>query len=163
MARFAEGTDVSVEKSRAEIERLIIRYGATSTAFMNGPGRAMILFECQGRRVMFELPIPLQADKSFTHFKHSSGRLLPRTADAAITAWEQGCRQRWRALALVIKAKLEAVASGITSFEDEFLAHIVMPDGQTVATHIKPRIAAAYETGSMQALLPAPRIASAHD
>jgi hypothetical protein len=57
---------------------------------------------------------------------------------------------------LVIKAKLEAVASGITTFEDEFLAHIVMPDGQTVATHIKPRIAQAYETGSMQALLPAP-------
>jgi hypothetical protein len=31
-----------------------------------------------------------------------------------------------------------------------------MPDGQTVATHIKPRIAAAYEQGSMVALLPPP-------
>ena len=35
---FAEGTDVPVERSRAEIERLIVRYGATSTAFVNEPG-----------------------------------------------------------------------------------------------------------------------------
>ena len=40
-------------------------------------------------------------------------------------------RQRWRALALCIKAKLEAVECGITSFEEEFLAHVVMPNGQT--------------------------------
>jgi hypothetical protein len=59
-------------------------------------------------------------------------------------------------LALVIKAKLEAVDSGITTFEDEFLAHIVMPDGQTVASHIKPGIAAAYESGTMTPLLPPP-------
>ena len=71
-----------------------------------------------------------------------------------VEKWEQACRQRWRALALVIKAKLEAVESGITTFEDEFLAHIVMPDGQTVATHIKPRIAEAYEGGRMLALMP---------
>ncbi len=155
MARFAENTSVSVEKSRAEIEGLIVRYGATSTAFMNGPGRAIILFECKGRRVMFELPLPSIDEKQFQR----DGRGSVRGPEQRHAVWEQACRQRWRALALVIKAKLEAVASGITTFEDEFLAHIVMPDGQTVATHVKPRIAAAYETGSMQALLPAPRAA----
>ena len=152
MARFAENTSVSVEKSRAEIEGLIVRYGATSTAFMNGPGRAMILFEAKGRRVMFELPLPSIEEKQFQR----DGRGSARSAEKRMEVWEQACRQRWRALALVIKAKLEAVASGITTFEDEFLAHIVLPDGQTVATHVKPRIAAAYESGSMQALLPAP-------
>ena len=152
MARFAENTSVSVEKSRAEIEGLIVRYGATSTAFMNGPGRAMILFEAKGRRVMFELPLPSIEEKQFQR----DGRGSLRSSEKLMDVWEQACRQRWRALALVIKAKLEAVASGITTFEDEFLAHIVLPDGQTVATHVKPRIAAAYESGSMQALLPAP-------
>lgn len=152
MTHFAENTEVSVEKSRAEIERLIIRYGATSTAFMNGPGRAMILFECKGRRVMFELPLPSIEEKRFQR----DGRGSTRTTAKRMEVWEQACRQRWRALALVIKAKLEAVETGITSFEDEFLAHIVMPDGKTVATHVKPTIAAAYETGSMQALLPPP-------
>lgn len=154
--RFAENTSVSVERSRAEIEGLIVRYGATSTAFMNGPGRAIILFECKGRRIMFELPLLSIEDKQFQR----DGRDRPRTPEKRHEVWEQACRQRWRSLALVIKAKLEAVQSGITTFEDEFLAHIVMPDGQTVATHIKPRIAQAYETGSMQALLPPPKQAS---
>ena len=51
-----------------------------------------------------------------------------------------GCRQRWRALNLAIKAKLEAVESGIVTFDQEFLAHIVGPSGQTV----KPLIALQY-------------------
>lgn len=152
MAKFAENTSVSVEKSRAEIESLIVRYGATSTAFMNAPGRALIMFEAKGRRIVFELPLLDIADKRFQR----DGRGSLRTADKRHEAWEQACRQRWRALALVIKAKLEAVESGITSFEDEFLAHIMMPDGKTVASHVKPTIAAAYETGSMMPLLPAP-------
>lgn len=65
MTRFAQDTTVSVEKSRAEIERLIVRYGAVSTAFMNAPGRALIMFEAQDRRIVFELPLPDQADKKF--------------------------------------------------------------------------------------------------
>lgn len=152
MRKFAENTDVSVEKSRAEIEGLIVRYGATSTAFMNGPGRAMIAFEASGRRVLFELPLPTITDKRFER----DGRNSIRGPEKRHEAWEQACRQKWRALALVIKAKLEAVASGITTFEDEFLAHIVMPDGQTVAHHVKPTIAASYASGSMQPLLPPP-------
>lgn len=160
MAHYADKTDVPVERSRAEIERLIIRYGATSTAFFNSADCAMIVFEAKGRRILFRLPLPAQDDKRFTHYRHSSGRLLPRvSAEAVRTAWEQGCRQRWRALALVIKAKLEAVESGITTFEDEFLAHIVMPDGETVSHHIKPRIASIYESGEMRPLLPPPRAA----
>ena len=79
-----------------------------------------------------------------------------RAADAALKAWEQAGRQRWRALALVIKAKLEAVESGITEFDDEFMAHIMLPSGETFGSWAKPQIAAAYDTGDMPPLLPAP-------
>lgn len=152
MAKYAENTDVPVEKSRAEIEGLIVRYGATSTAFMNGPGRAMIAFEAKGRRILFELPLPDRAAPQFD----KDGRGSIRTPEKRHEAWEQACRQKWRALALVIKAKLEAVETGISQFEDEFLANIVMPDGQTVSTHVRPKIAQAYESGNMVPLLPAP-------
>lgn len=151
-SRFAAHTDVSVEKSRAEIENLITRYGATSTAFMTSPGRSMIMFEAQNRRIVFELPLPEITDDKFAR----DGRHHKRTPDKRHEVWEQACRQKWRALALVIKAKLEAVESGITTFEDEFLAHILMPDGMTVGKHIKPNIAAAYAGGTMTPLLPAP-------
>lgn len=157
MATYAKDTDVSVAKSRAEIEGLIIRYGATSTAFMNGPGRAMIAFEAKGRRILFELPLPDQNDKRFTHvLLGRSSTPTRRAPEKAMEVWEQACRQRWRALALVIKAKLEAVETGISQFEDEFMANIVMPDGQTVSAHVRPKIAAAYESGTMVPLLPAP-------
>lgn len=156
MATYAKDTDVSVAKSRSEIEGLIIRYGATSTAFMNGPGRAMIAFEAKSWRIMFELPLPDQNDKRFTHAVVGRSRTpTPRTPERAMAAWEQACRQRWRALALVIKAKLEAVEAGISQFEDEFMANIVMPDGQTVSQHVRPKIAMAYESGNMVPLLPA--------
>jgi hypothetical protein len=67
----------------------------------------------------------------------------------------QGNRRLARALLLVLKAKLEAVASGVSIFDDEFLANIVMPDGKLVASHVRPRLAAAYaNSGDMPALLP---------
>jgi hypothetical protein len=62
--------------------------------------------------------------------------------------------RRWRALALAVKAKLEVVESGIATFEEEFMAHIVMPDGRTVGEHVAPRIEEAYTSGQPLALLP---------
>ena len=53
----------------------------------------------------------------------------------------------------MIKAKLEAVESGISVFEEEFLAHLVMPDGKTVGQSILPQVEAAYQTGKMPSLL----------
>lgn len=152
MAKFAEGTSVSVSKSRAEIEGLIIRYGATSTAFLNAPDRAAIMFEAKGRRIRFDLPLPSKEDKRFAR----DGRGTVRGPAKRLEAWEQACRQSWRALALVIKAKLEAVESGITTFEDEFMAHIVLPDGQKVGDYVRPRIEEAYSTNTMVPLLPPP-------
>lgn len=80
------------------------------------------------------------------------GTLRSQTQQEEI--YEQAVKQRWRALALVIKAKLEAVEAGITIFEDEFLAHIVLPNGQTAGEYMVPQIEAAYETGKMPAMLP---------
>jgi hypothetical protein len=111
---------------------------------------AVVQFIAEGRQIKFVLTLPDRADPEFTH--HSRG---PRSDEAALKAWEQGCRQRWRALALCIKAKLEAVESGISTFEDEFLAHTVLPDGSTAGDWLRPQIAEVYRTGKMPSMLPA--------
>jgi len=49
-------------------------------------------------------------------------------------------RQRWRVMVMVTKAKLEAVACGISTIEREFLSDIVLPDGRTVAETMTPVI-----------------------
>lgn len=150
MGRYAERTDVKVSKSREELERTATRYGATRFATMSEDGRAMVMFESAGRRVMFELPLP-KREEFATRKKY--GRAV--VADPAWTAeqLEQACRQRWRALNLVVKAKLEAVSAGIATFEDEFLAYIVLPNGGTVGRWMKPQLAKAYESKKMPPML----------
>lgn len=145
---YAAKSDVPVERSRAELERTLERYGATAFAYATNDGLVTVAFEAHGRRIAFELHLPSRHDRQFTH--HSRGA---RTAAAAASAWEQACRQRWRALNLVVKAKLEAVDAGIALFEDEFLAYICLPGGGTMGDLARPAIATAYQTGSMPALM----------
>lgn len=153
MAKYAEKTTVSSEDSRREIERTLVRYGAT--AFMygwEGP-KAVIQFRAKDRYVRFTLPLPDLQSKEFTH---TPERGWARSTDQTAKAYEGAVRQRWRALALVIKAKLEAVDAGIVEFEDEFLAHVVLPDGQTVSGWLRPQVALAYDRCEMPLMLPGP-------
>lgn len=151
---YAKDTSVSVSKSEGEIKAIIRRYGASSFASFETSAAAMIAFEMKGRRVVFKLPLPDRQSKEFT--ETPSGKWA-RSEKQADDAWEQACRSKWRALLLCIKAKLESVEAGIETFEDAFLAHIQMPDGLSVSEHVRPRIAAAYDTGNMQPLLPGPK------
>ncbi|MCW2412041.1 MULTISPECIES: hypothetical protein [unclassified Sphingobium] len=155
-ARYASRTEVPVSKTRVEIEELVERYGAAQYMSGHDARRAFIGFTMADRQVRFQLQLPDPAGKAFTTYRDRHGYERLRTADAAQKQWEQACRSRWRALLLVIKAKLEAVEVGISTFESEFLANIVMPDGQLVGALVRPRIAQAYETGDMPALLPPP-------
>jgi hypothetical protein len=133
---YAENTKVPVEQTKTEIERTLMRYGADRFAYFTEAGKAVIVFEAKDRRLRFDLPLPGgESDKA-----------------------QKARRQKWRALLLCIKAKLESVASGIESFEEAFLAHVVMPDGLTVHQHTQSRIEIAYKGGDMPALLPAPSI-----
>lgn len=145
---YAAETTVPAERSRAEIETILKRYGASR--FMSGydENQAAIMFEAHDRRIRFTLPIPNIA--SFGH----DGRGRRRTAKNQQAAYDQEVRRRWRALALAIKAKLEVVESGIASFEDEFMAHIVLPNGSTVGQWMAPQIDNAYINGNMPPLLP---------
>jgi hypothetical protein len=153
VTRYAEKTEVPADRSRNEIERTLTRYGAQEFHYgwRDGGKLATIGFRANGKLIRFELPLPDPNDPEFV--TTSQGR--PRSTTAARAAWEQASRQRWRALALAVKAKLEAVAAGIATFEEEFLAYILMPDGQSVGDHAIPALLAAYETGKMQRLLPA--------
>ena len=150
MSRYAAQTQVTSDKSRAEIERTLTRYGADQFMYGWESGGAMIAFRMHGRHIRFYLPMP-----SIDEFSRTpTGKT--RSTSAAQDQLEQAMRQRWRALALVIKAKLEAVESGITVFEDEFMAHIQLPNGQTVGQWMRPQIESAYSSGDMPPLLPAP-------
>jgi hypothetical protein len=149
MAPYAADTNVSVDRTRTEIERTLVRYGATAFAYGWNGDRQVIQFAAHDRQIRFELPLPARSERRFTHTPTGKAR----HGDDAAKHWEQGCRQRWRALLLIIKAKLEAIESGVSTFEDEWLSWTVMPDNLTVGQHALPAVAQAYETGEVAPLL----------
>lgn len=151
MPQYAQNTLVSSERSRGEIERILARYGADQFLYGWDQMVAVVGFRMQGRMIRLRVPLPDRTSPEFT--MTPSGR-KKRSAALADVAWEQACRQRWRALALVVKAKLEAVECGISSFEEEFLAWTMLPDGSTVADTLLPQLETTYRTGEMPALLP---------
>lgn len=146
MSRYAENTSVKAETSRAEIERTLTRYGASAFAYSWQEGHASIGFLANGIEVRFVLPLPTVDDREFTHTP--TGR--PRASAVVKVEHDKAIRQRWRALSLVVKAKLEAVESGIVTFEQEFFGHIVI-NGSTVFDQVGPQVAASL-AGSNQPL-----------
>jgi len=129
VARYAARTSVPVSKSKRDIEDALERYGASSFAsgWDAGAGQDYIGFTFGGLMIRFTVDRP----------EH-----------------EQDQRQRWRALLLVVKAKLEAIDSNISSFEKEFLAWVVLPDGRTVGAWATPQLAQLPSRGLP--MLPAP-------
>jgi hypothetical protein len=120
--KFAEGTTVAPEKTRAEIETIVRRYGAKEFASGWNGTTASIQFMAHGRRVRFSLAMP---DEAWARKNRKGSKPLSEQ-----TAAEE--RRRWRCLLLAIKAKLEIVSTGIATFEEEFLSHLVRDDGRTV-------------------------------
>jgi hypothetical protein len=147
---YATTTQVPVERSRAEIERLLGAHHCTKFAsgIDHERHRAEVQFTAHNRIIKFEIALPNPGDPKYTRMKNS---FVQRTRAGVEKLVEQETRTRWRALLLVIKAKLEAIESGIATFEDEFLAHVLLPNQETVAEYIAPMIAQIYETGRMPA------------
>ncbi len=154
-ARYAAQTPVPVDRSRTEIEHLLERYGGTAFGYLSQGDDQVVVFEIANRRVLMRLVLPDRNDKEFTHVP--SGRQR-RSAGEAEKAYQQAVKARWRSLVLIIKAKLEAVAAGITTVEREFLSDVALPDGRTVSEWLAPQLDAVYGSGQMPALLPGPMV-----
>jgi len=139
---YAEKTTVPVDRSQSEIKRVLAKYNASAFAFAENKEMAMIQFEISGKRVKFILPLPVYGTA-----------VNKKNYTASQKEVDQMCRSKWRSLALAIKAKLECVEAGITTLEQEFMAHILLPNGSTVGEVVLPEIEASYQNKTMPPLL----------
>lgn len=146
---YAQGTEVSVDRSQSELRTILRKYGADGLALAEMPTRAVVEFMANERRIRFSIDMPTGEERDIRITKGGVTRSSTQLK-SAIAAEE---RRRWRALVFVVKAKLEAVESGIVTFEDEFLAQTVLPDNSTVAESIQPGIQRAYVEGHVRPLL----------
>jgi len=131
--QYAKETSVPVSRSEAQLKELLRRYGAD--AIMTYEERAQqiaaVAFRAKGRNVRLTLPLPDPTEKQFTHVRRSNGKFGPRTKAEAFRKWEQACRARWRLLVLLVQAKLETIEAGVSTFDREFMADIMLPTGET--------------------------------
>jgi hypothetical protein len=141
--RYAANTNVAVHRSRAELEDLLHRFGASSFVYGwdKDSNRQVVEFGMTGRTIRMEVPMPAVDDPRLT--LTPSGR---RRTTAQIDA-ELDKEIRRRSFLAVVKAKLIAVDDGITSLEREFLSDMVMENGTTVHETVRPYLAG---TGPMQ-------------
>lgn len=123
---FAADTRVPVEKSKADIEKLVRKYGAKGFSAGWHNELAKVEFLLSDRHIRFTVS----------------------TAGAP-----QVGRQRWRALLLLIKARFVAVDSKISTVEQAFVGDIVTPDGRTVYEAIREPLKVAYANKEPVALL----------
>lgn len=150
---YAEDTKVPIEKSIQEIERLAERYGADQ--FFRGkscdPPRQFTAFRIKGQFFRVEIPMPKGDDMRLTRAGQK------RSGKALAAAIEKEARRRWRVLALIVKALMEGVESGVFKDSNEALQPFIqLPDGRTVREALPDHIAEIYQSGQMRSLLPGP-------
>ena len=147
MGNYAGNTSVSPEKSQEEIKRTLRKYGADRFGVMEERTKAHVMFEYSNLSIQLTIELPELSEFE----KTETGR--DRTKSASEAAHNQAIKQRWRALLLAIKAKLEAIECGISTIEQEFLAFMVMPDNRSLGDHLIPKIHEIAQTGKMPKLL----------
>jgi hypothetical protein len=149
---YAAGTDVPVERSRAEIDAVLTKNGAGSVAILNDEEKhiAMFAFTIRGARFRVELPLPSVADVTPVKGKEPGGWWswgADRRAQYVNGKLAQARRERWRQMLLLLKAKLEIVRMGLSTVEREFMADMVLPSGRTAFVALADALAKGLEPG----------------
>ena len=133
-------TKVPVEQSRAEIDRLLRAYGVQDFQWTELWSRGLVRLEFalekdEGKFIRIRVTPPPFTAKRKT-WDEKRGYV---TVDSPNWPQSMRCLLHW------LKAKLEAVAFGLKSIEDEFLSDLVVrtPDGQekTVSELVRPALA----------------------
>lgn len=123
---YAQKTSVSVMKSIEEIRSLIQRNGGSQFALKEDGTRSAVCFRLKDRFVMFELELPPR-EKFYWKTDRYKRKVAETNANTVQKNWEQACRSHWRALALTVKSKFVSIELGVETFEEAFLAHVLVP------------------------------------
>ena len=135
MAKYAKSTTVSMEKSKVQIQQLLTDWGIIEFYFGTSVRGDGIGFSYEGRTYKWNVRIIPQGDLTDNQYAREK-------------------RRRWRVLYMSLKMRLEEISSGDETFEDQFLAKMCLPDGNTVADFIRlPETAELLSQSKMPKLL----------
>lgn len=128
MSAYAS-TTVSVEASQGSIRKLLASYGCERFGFgeyrLDNTTFAEVGFTKGDASVRMRVPLkPIDE----TAVRRKVQRARTKDADTLrFEANEQEAKRIWRVLHWNLKARLEAVQEGVETFEEAFLAHLLVP------------------------------------
>lgn len=143
-----EKTTVDAMKSWGEINSILYAHGCEGTSYSEIPERGFqieFVRRVEGRPVLVRIPVAYDLEP-----RQRNGKPVPPTAAQR----EQERRTKWRSLYYWIKAQFDAMDKGIVSYEQAFLADIVvgLPDGRRsrVIDAIRPELdGRAFDVGKL--------------
>jgi hypothetical protein len=128
-----------------EIDSLLGKHGASSRLIGQTDCTAHVTFVLGG--LQYRLDVPLPAFEMTAEPRGWYGWDNTRRQEWKAKQNAQAMRERWRAILLLLKAKLEAVKLGVSPLEKEFLSDLVLDGGATVYEAMGSRIAKALANG----------------
>jgi hypothetical protein len=147
MGRSYKDTRVSVDQTQGAIRRMLQYHNAKGVQFREDWAANTLGFSFIHAKKTETAEIPM--------IVHMHIQIWPKGKkpwDATESSRQQRERQVWRALYWYLKAQLEAVEFGLRTFEDAFLADVVVQDGRTVGDVIREGLV----EGKMRLALPSP-------
>ncbi|MDQ4504308.1 hypothetical protein [Sinomonas sp. ASV322] len=140
-SNYVRGASMSCSALQAEIQEMLVESGASGFRLASEQGKAAIAFSAGDRQFRLVLSQPGSAD---SRLEPEYDPLQPHSTGHESKTMQEAARKNWWQLAVLIRAKLDAVAKGIVTFDEEFLAYMVMPGGATVFQATGPAITTAY-------------------
>lgn len=153
--RAYESTDVSPGRSQEAIRKTLAAHGIRQVQFTEcwpeGLAIEFIRLERNASEVEKVIRVRIIGKPNAVSLKWR-GRGKP-PASAIDRRADTELRRVYRVIFHHLKTKLEAVAEGLVAFEEEFLPHIVLPNGATVYEELKASLPQIF-AGTRQLALP---------
>lgn len=134
--RAYSGTTIRPEKTQNDISKELMKYGIRNIQHTTVEQGFSVAF--QAIIAESQKPITIRIDMPYDETKDWEDRI----------GWVEQ-RRLYRALYWYVKSMLEAWDSGVKTFAEIFLPHIVLPGGKTVIQDLLPKYALAVESGKM--------------
>jgi hypothetical protein len=138
MSNLPYSTATSGDKAMAEISRILQKFGCNKFGSMTDwdAGVLMVQFEWRGVKVSFPANFKGYA-AAWLKEKPYTSRMRCTKAEHEAKALEIGSIAVYSILRDWIKAQVVAVETGLVSFDEVFMAHLILANGKRLIEHAR--------------------------
>lgn len=125
---YARGTEVSVDRSMAQVRQVLFKNGAQGVAMAESREACSVRFIYDDIPYKFSIQFPSASEPRVVFDKAKRKRTLKQIESFI----EKEKMRLWRAMLLYITAAIEAHNNGLVDLKKSFMANMITSDGKTI-------------------------------